>query len=147
MAVNGVSAPKFIYNYGGDSAIIILLDYAFSTEVKYESGYINQQSVFNLERDSMLLGTHVEFVCHLNLFKYADPKTKLSTLEQYKGLKVVLYQHRDGFFFFKDLLGNPALFLLEEVEPYHLEDVTYKDAVKLTFKSMNKVVINPGYIL
>jgi len=146
MAINGTLAPKFIYNYYSESPVTVNLDYAFGTETKYGTSYIEHVSALTLEKDSFKQGTHVDFICHLNLFKYADPKAKLSTLETYKGQKVVLYEHRDGFFFFKDLLGNPALFLLEEIEPYHLENVTYKDAVKLTFKSMNKVVINPGYV-
>ena len=148
MAINGTTTPKFIYNYGISGAVTVSLDKAYDVKVEYEHEYINHESELNLERDAYLKGMHVKMTVFLNLYKYTSPTpaTKLSTLNSYKGLKVSLWEHSDGYPFFKDTSGGTALFLLEEVTPFFLENVTFKDAVKLVFRSMNKVVLNPTYV-
>lgn len=143
MAINGTGAPKFVYNYGGTGAVTVALDNAKDMKVEYKHDYIEHESEIDGERDAYLKSVHVRFTIILHLYKYSNPASKLATLNSYKGLKVSLWEHSDGNPFYKDTSGGAALFLLKEVHPFYLEDVTYKDAVKLVFESMNKVVINP----
>lgn len=146
MAINGTGAPKFVYNYGETGAVTVALDYARDTKAEYIHDYIEHESELDGEREAYLKSVHVRFTVILNLYKYTNPNSKLATLNTYKGLKVSLWEHTDGNPFYKNTSGGTALFLLKEVHPFYLEDVTYKDAVKLVFESMNKVVINPSVV-
>ena len=138
MAIFGTSAPKWVYDYGGSNEHTILFDYAYDENFKPKTTYIEHESEIDLERDYILKGSHYILNFKLNLFKYTDPPAKYDEINDYKGLKGVLWRHRDGNPL-KKADGSNALFTLKDIIPFYRENVTYKDALSITFESCSPV--------
>lgn len=139
----GVSAPKFVIDYGGESEATVLLDYCIPTQDKPEPDIIEHKSVINGHREHILKGIHWIFEVRVNLFKYTDPRSKYEEIKQYEGQDVTLFRHRDGEPY-KDNGGNEVLFSLVSVTEAYLTQIDYKDILYLQFKSKDYIDRSDG---
>jgi len=142
MAALGIQPPKWIYDSGGGSEHVILFDYVFDIELKPKHYYIENESEIDLERDFYRKGTHYTLDFKINLYKYStvlsEIKAKQDEIISYVGLKGTLWQHRDASQF-KKSGGSDALFVLKEVLPFNLDNITFKDALYIKFESCSPV--------
>lgn len=148
MSIFGTSGIKFIYDHGGGSEATVIINHWVETRYAPETKYLVNESELNLERDMVKRGTHIVLEGIVYLYKYGLPepldydliKSKYDEIVQYHGELVSLWRHSDGVQF-KTGTGADALFLLKDFVHYHLTTPDLKDAMILTFESVN--VLNP----
>jgi hypothetical protein len=144
-SVFGNSYPKIVYDYGGGlSEVTILLPYSVVTRSEPMTEIVEFVSDLDGTRETSDRGTHWIVEIRYLLFKEADPCTKYQALQYYKNKPLTLFMHQDGYPFISAAdHGADAKFVLLEIEPFSVTDVTYKDGLNLRFESLNPVWV--GY--
>ena len=135
MSIHGTQGPRFIYHRGAGDAVSVDLDFALVTELTPSTEYIEHESEIALDRALIFRAERWRVAITLNLWKYASPSTKYSTICAYKGKAVSLYRFRDGNPFRLNATTD-MLFMLTDVVPVHLTTTDYKDGLTLVFESL-----------
>lgn len=142
MGIFGTTAPKFVYDEGGTFQKTVTLTYGIITRNESVTEYVEHRSEIDGDREWVAKCSHREVEIEYNLWKEGTAASRMyNTIERFKGSKVSLYLHSDGDRF-ETSPGVAALFTLTEVEAWHVETATYKDRLRLTFKSTNPVLID-----
>lgn len=136
----GLAAPKFIYDPGGVNEEIVL-DYSVIQKDELKPDIIVHKSVLNGHREFINKGSHHLFEVRIHLHKYTDKAArlvKLKELKSYLTFDVILYRHSDGVSI-KNLLGDPVLYTITEIEEGYYKTPDFKDIVTIAFQSKDYV--------
>lgn len=132
---NGTGTHSF------NTEMTVLLDYVVvdKDEAEDRSGFYESVITNHREKDSR--GEHWVFSVILNLWKYGSEaaiKSKLDEIYQYRNSDLTLYRHRDSDPF-KDAAGNDVLFFIDEIRPFYMERIAFRDRLLVTFRSKDPV--------
>jgi hypothetical protein len=139
-SIFGEYAPKFISGVNE-----VELDYWYTiTDGPTEDSVIIHESKLTAKRSFISRPAQWEFIGTVNLFKYANPRTKFDELYTYHNKVVTLYKHRDGSAF---SYGGTAIQFRLEVIPKNLRTLDYRDVVVLRFTSLYGFDYRSGMII
>ena len=140
MGIFGTQCPRMIYHEGLGDQVTFDFDHARVLEYTPQSKYVDLVSEITGEREMILQGTDWEVRILVHLFKETLPDY-WTALKAYKGKVVTLYLHKDGSDpFVASTHDDSTGFILQEIAPFFLETILWRDAAILTFALSSSII-------
>ena len=137
-SIFGDGSPQFAINFGLPNQNIVVLDNYLITKDEPTIKKITNESELAADRNFTYLGEYWELDVQVNLYKYANPPVQFTTFYSFKNQNVVLWKHGDGSYY-KDANGNPALFYIDEITPFSLNQFDFSDCLLFKFLSLTGI--------